>query len=58
MIERMFYLRPALERLIQFEEMLGLAGITFSDETWTLLARLQEIVSIFIVATTRLTASR
>lgn len=58
MVEHLLYLRPALERLIQFEGKLGLAGFTLSDENWTLLERLQEILSIFVVATTRLSTSR
>lgn len=56
-IKHLLHLRPALDRLIRFKEKIGLAGFTLNDHNWLLLERLQEILSIFVVVTTRHRAS-
>lgn len=58
MLERMIYLRPALERLIRLEYKLGPSGFVLSSTDWDLLDRLKEVLSIFVVATTHISATQ
>lgn len=58
MIERILYLRHALERLIRLEEKLGPSGFFLSVNDWSMLEKLREILEIFVLATTRVSATR
>lgn len=57
MLERMLYLRPALERLIAFETKLGPSGFTLSQSDWEIIQKLTDILKIYVTRTTYLCAT-
>lgn len=56
MLERLLYLRPALDRLMAFQKKLGPAGFRLTSEDWDLIERLVAILSIFVKVTKKVSA--
>lgn len=57
MLERMLYLRPALERLIAFETKLGPSGFVLGEADWDIIQKLCNILKIYVTRTTFLCAT-
>ena len=56
MLDRLIYLRPAIDRITVFEDKLS--NFCFSDEEWAFLQRLTEILGTFREATVRLSGKK
>lgn len=58
MLERMLYLRPALDRLISFQYRLGPADFKLSEGDWEITERLTKVLEVFAKVTAKVSAVR
>jgi hypothetical protein len=58
MLDQMLYLKPALVRLIIFENKLGPSGFILSEMGWEMIQKLAYLLKIFATCTTYLCATR
>jgi hypothetical protein len=58
MLDRMLYLKPALARLMSFENKLGPSGFILSEREWEMIQKLADLLKIFATRTTYLCATR
>jgi hypothetical protein len=52
MLDRMLYLKPALVRLITFENKLGPSGFILSERVREMIQKLADLLKIFATRTT------